>query len=837
MADYTRRGIIATEESGGGGGDVVVTDLYKDGVINTDFYTDFISTLAYKTTYSFSKQLTYLQIASSSTGGGWIEPYINSKIDLTNYDKIGVKFVANFAVASSGFMNGWLAVSSITPYMDSPWDASVNFFSPDGGTSAGTSAIGDYEGYLDVSSLTGEYYILFNFGRGYSTLNDYIHISHIWLEKDAPNPEPSISYQEVEYIESTGTQYINSDIKPTGNYGFLSSVELTEATSADYALITTQNSGVRWGLSWGAASSDSRGRVQAALQSSVRNSTEDASKLSVGVKTEVRLNNTNQKDCYVGTTQVLSSISSSTSIASYPATIFAFNNAGSIIYYSKLKLYSIKIYSDGSTVVRDFVPCYLTESVTDYWGNPQNAGAIGLWDKVSDKFFPNNGTGKFVKGSDVVPVPDFSTATWAEIQAYIDSNGTAGFADQVGATRSVTLSDDSVHTLRLANVEGNLYELSDGSGYTGMIVEFADIIKNSMYKSVSGSNSGALANISPIGTTQLPNIQNTLPSDLQSVLASVKVVKANGDGDSSLVTSDMSLFIPAEKEVFGSNAINAFSTENEALTWWSYYQSHNTNSGRLKALNGTNARWWLRSPYADNNTNESFVSYDGSLSASTTISTYGVSPCFCLAPQSASRLPSGYTEVEYIESTGTQYIDTGVDASYQMEADLDIAIVNNSRLGIAGVSDFDGTGLTTQLTLASNTHDLYLQFANSDTITGASPFTFTNGQRLSIVHKSGTQSVNGTSVGTQAATLTASATKRYYLCARNVKQYTTYGNIQVYSAQFKQSDTLIRNFVPCIRESDGAVGLYDLCESASPFDGTPFYGNAGSGVFISGDPV
>ena len=26
-----------------------------------------------------------------------------------------------------------------------------------------------------------------------------------------------------------------------------------------------------------------------------------------------------------------------------------------------------------------------------------------------------------------------------------------------------------------------------------------------------------------------------------------------------------------------------------------------------------------------------------------------------------SRLPSGYTEVEYLESTGAQYIDTGVD--------------------------------------------------------------------------------------------------------------------------------------------------------------------------------
>ena len=49
-----------------------------------------------------------------------------------------------------------------------------------------------------------------------------------------------------------------------------------------------------------------------------------------------------------------------------------------------MKLYGCKIYLSG-TLIRDFVPC-------------EYEGAIGLWDKVTNQFFANNGTGEFIAG-------------------------------------------------------------------------------------------------------------------------------------------------------------------------------------------------------------------------------------------------------------------------------------------------------------------------------------------------------------------------------------------------------------------------------------------------------
>ena len=57
--------------------------------------------------------------------------------------------------------------------------------------------------------------------------------------------------------------------------------------------------------------------------------------------------------------------------------------------FSKFKLYYMKIYH-GTTLVRDFVPCYrLSDNV------------IWLFDKVNNKFYANAWTGTFTKGNDV----------------------------------------------------------------------------------------------------------------------------------------------------------------------------------------------------------------------------------------------------------------------------------------------------------------------------------------------------------------------------------------------------------------------------------------------------
>lgn len=74
--------------------------------------------------------------------------------------------------------------------------------------------------------------------------------------------------------------------------------------------------------------------------------------------------------------------------------IFANHNSGSsnanaIQHIGGMKLYSFKMYDNG-ILVRDFIPV------------KNEAGQVGLWDRVTRTFFANAGTGEFVAG------PDFS---------------------------------------------------------------------------------------------------------------------------------------------------------------------------------------------------------------------------------------------------------------------------------------------------------------------------------------------------------------------------------------------------------------------------------------------
>ena len=71
--------------------------------------------------------------------------------------------------------------------------------------------------------------------------------------------------------------------------------------------------------------------------------------------------------------------------SSYNTYLFCECSGGYSSFYSNnLKIYYCKLYKDG-VLVRDFIPC-------------EYEGVLGLWDKVTNQFFANNGTGKFIAG-------------------------------------------------------------------------------------------------------------------------------------------------------------------------------------------------------------------------------------------------------------------------------------------------------------------------------------------------------------------------------------------------------------------------------------------------------
>lgn len=185
-------------------------------------------------------------------------------------------------------------------------------------------------------------------------------------------------FQLVEYLESTGTQYVNTGINPTQNTkmeldaAFLGSAGTNVAGVRNASSDTTNRFGVisfgsanKLGAFFGAAS------VQGAAFDQARHSyTLDSSALIMD-----------------GTSYAVTS--GGTFACTYPITLGAWNNGANGVECNSARIYSCKLYENGE-MVRNFVPCYR-----------KSDNVPGLWDKVENRFYTNAGSGSFTVGQNI----------------------------------------------------------------------------------------------------------------------------------------------------------------------------------------------------------------------------------------------------------------------------------------------------------------------------------------------------------------------------------------------------------------------------------------------------
>ena len=200
---------------------------------------------------------------------------------------------------------------------------------------------------------------------------------------------------------------------------------------------------------------------------------------------------------------------------------------------------------------------------------------------------------------------------------------------------------------------------------------------------------------------------------------------------------------------------------------------------------------------------------------------------------SASRLPDAYQEVAYLQSSGTQYINTGLagsafTSSAKVESKVRFTSVGSDQT-ITGATDDQSYNSAlvvktnaTQFHIASEDHDAY----------GGSPKANTDYTLVANFVKSGTctLSVNGTQVasGSFSGGVTS---KSIYAFAKNMNNtIEQYLKGRIYYLKITINGSLKRNFVPCYRKSDSVAGFYDLVGGA-------FYTNKGSGTFTVGADV
>ena len=197
-------------------------------------------------------------------------------------------------------------------------------------------------------------------------------------------------YIELEYIENTEGQYIDTGVQTTSGYRIESSINITRwyENSQECYFSGCLSSGSYYY------------RDYAVLYNS---------KLMLGMNTDIASN----VDCSLNTWYNIdmSTISgkghiklgnetlltSQNTVSHNAANIWLFgvnNNGTNKFWNAYIKMGATKIYDATNTLVRDFIPVRMNKT-----------NEIGMYDKLNKTFYPNNGSGTFTAGPEFVEKP------------------------------------------------------------------------------------------------------------------------------------------------------------------------------------------------------------------------------------------------------------------------------------------------------------------------------------------------------------------------------------------------------------------------------------------------
>ena len=186
-------------------------------------------------------------------------------------------------------------------------------------------------------------------------------------------------------------------------------------------------------------------------------------------------------------------------------------------------------------------------------------------------------------------------------------------------------------------------------------------------------------------------------------------------------------------------------------------------------------------------------------------------------PNPASVVPDGYTQLEYIESAGTQYIDTGISVPHESSK----VVVQFSTSNTTQDAPISGYAYSTW---GWSTNMLYVSNKQKFGINGVVGPTVVAGTVYEVEYSNTYFKINGA---------TTSATFTGYVDGYNNTVF--YGNgkrgqYKLYFYKLYNGSLLVRDYVPAKRNSDGSVGLYDLVSNT-------FFGNSGTGTFTAGPEI
>lgn len=188
------------------------------------------------------------------------------------------------------------------------------------------------------------------------------------------------------------------------------------------------------------------------------------------------------------------------------------------------------------------------------------------------------------------------------------------------------------------------------------------------------------------------------------------------------------------------------------------------------------------------------------------------------------RLPVGYQEVEYLQSSGTQYFDLGeFDNLVNTEITLDYTLLEFANsLAVLGVYSSSGSVYLGRPSSNSPSTSKMSYWYNTQQNGNA-----VINERANVIVNNDNSEIVENEVVIGSATMSTNTTRHLYLFGISASAHVS-ARVYALSMRNKTTNSSIMNYVPCYRTSDNQAGFYDLTNSVFV---------TGTGTFIVGADV
>ena len=628
----------------------------------------------------------------------------------------------------------------------------------------------NWQGYLSEFKITKRAKWLSDFippTRPYETF--YSLATNLYL-KTPTNTIFNDGYFPLDYIESNGTQWIQTNFTPNQDTSIYVDVQCSGAHSGHAALCsarptssTSTNtimifllSGTAWNVDRGSTSSNRTAFPTVSLTDRI---TIDLNKHHMSFNKGEVVHNFSSIDTFT--------------CGGPLALLYDYSHSQ---YPMNARIYSCKVWDNG-TLVRDFIPVLrLSDSMA------------GLYDKVNSIFYPDAAGGNFIYNINTINNNDIYYIKGDNATTNLGSSGTITNSNVIttgnelyfnGSSSKLILSESVTtgtndwtidyweYRLNVTDDSCAYHQLATTSGAHGLLLGYCNSGSNTTQQFYASSD-GASWTIS--GVSSGNKILNEWVHRAFVRKGNVLYAFENGK---LYTTISLTFSIPQAS----SPTLGIYAYQNGTVFYSNMY---------IKQFRASNISRWTQ------NFEPPKLTADNLWKSAESIYLKSTSP-------------SGYTRLEYLESTGTQYTDTGLIPNQDTKIVIDCILPTTSSGSyyICGARESSYVG---NYSLQTTSGVYYSKHGTADVSLSIASIN----HRMKMIKNGNVFSVNGT-LGYNTPVDFTSPNSMYLFACNSAGSVYGLTPCIIYRVQiYQDGETLSRDMVPMLRNNDGKTGFYDL---------------------------